>query len=70
MLWVGRFLTDWGRIGGPMMHSGKNEARWISLEKHPGLRSSWMIERGGGDQQRKEMEVGQTPGWVTRLGKR
>ena len=32
--------------------------------------SEFVDDRTGGDQQRKEMEVGQTPGWVTRLGKR
>ena len=33
-----------------MMRAGRNEARWISPEMHPGLRSSWMIEwwRGTG----------------------
>ena len=46
MLWAGRFLAGWGRTDGPMMRSGRNEARWISGEASGA--SEFVDDRTGG----------------------
>ena len=59
-LWVGRFLADWGWIGGSMMRSRRNEAQWISGEASGAL--EFVGDKPGGTSGGKKWRWNKRPG--------